>query len=120
MTYDGNNWTDVGWKNLLNMREVFDVDHIIIRPSVKTLKKLNKLAFIIMGDMNWHAHVGIMTVPMMEAFKRSIPLVFYGEHGYMDLSGQFAMNDFPEVTYRDRLEHFARGYEWTYFWIRRT
>lgn len=115
VTYDGNNWTDVGWKNLLNMREVFDVDHIIIRPSVKTLKKLNKLAFIIMGDMNWHAHVGIMTVPMMEAFKRSISLVFYGEHGYMDLSGQFAMNDFPEVTYRDRLEHFARGYEWTYF-----
>ena len=21
----------------------------------------------------------------------------------------------PEVTYRDRLEHFARGYEWNYF-----
>ena len=25
------------------------------------------------------------------------------------------MDDFPEVAYRDRLEHFARGYEWTYF-----
>ena len=25
------------------------------------------------------------------------------------------MDDFPEMTYRDRLEHFARGYEWTYF-----
>ena len=22
---------------------------------------------------------------------------------------------FPEVSYRDRLEHFARGYEWNYF-----
>ena len=25
------------------------------------------------------------------------------------------MDDFPEISYRDRLEHFARGYEWTYF-----
>ena len=25
------------------------------------------------------------------------------------------MNDFPEVSLRDRLEHFARGYEWNFF-----
>ena len=115
VTYDGNNWTEVGWRNLLRMREAFDVDHVLVRPSVSTLRKLNKAAFYVMGDMNWHAHVGIMTVPMSEATSRGIPLVFYGEHGYMDLSGQFNMNDFPEVTFRDRLEHFARGYEWTYF-----
>jgi len=115
VTYDGNNWTDVGWRNMVRMREAFDVDHILVRPSVATLKKLNKLAFVIMGDMNWHAHVGIMTVPMAEAARHKIPLVFYGEHGYLDLCGQFSMDDFPEVTYRDRLEHFARGYEWTYF-----
>jgi hypothetical protein len=86
-----------------------------VRPSTITLRKLNRLAFMIMGDMNWHAHVGIMTVPMVLAVDRRIPLVFYGEHGYLDLCGQFSMEDFPEVTYRDRLEHFARGYEWTYF-----
>jgi hypothetical protein len=42
------------------------------------------------------------------------PLVIWGEHGYLDLSGQFSMYDFPEMSYRDRLEHFARGYEWNY------
>ena len=115
VTYDGNNWTDVGWRNMLRMREAFDVDHLVVRPSVSTLKRLNRLAFQIMGDMNWHAHVGIMTVPMRVAAERGIPLVFYGEHGYLDLCGQFSLDDFPEVTYRDRLEHFARGYEWTYF-----
>lgn len=115
VTYDGNNWTDVGWRNMVRMREAFDVDHVVVRPSVTTLKKLNRLAFTIMGDMNWHGHVGIMTTPMMVAAERGIPLVFYGEHGYLDLCGQFSMDDFPEVTYRDRLEHFARGYEWTYF-----
>jgi N-acetyl sugar amidotransferase len=115
VTYDGNNWTDVGWRNMVRMREAFGLDHVLVRPSVETLKKLNRLAFVIMGDMNWHAHVGIMTVPMAVAMERQIPLVFYGEHGYLDLCGQFSMDDFPEVTYRDRLEHFARGYEWTYF-----
>jgi imidazoleglycerol phosphate synthase cyclase subunit len=115
VTYDGNNWTDVGWRNMIRMREVFDVDHIVVRPSVETLKKLNRQAFVIMGDMNWHGHVGIMTTPMKVAAQHQIPLVFYGEHGYLDLCGQFSMDDFPEVTYRDRLEHFARGYEWTFF-----
>jgi hypothetical protein len=100
---------------MLRMREVFGVDHVLVRPSVQTIIKLNRLAFVIMGDMNWHAHIGIMTVPMKVATEHKIPLVFYGEHGYLDLCGQFSMDDFPEVTYRDRLEHHGRGFEWSYF-----
>lgn len=115
VTYDGNNWTEPGWRNMVRMREVFGVDHVVVRPSVEVLKKLNKLAFLIMGDMNWHGHAGIMSVPMRVATRFRIPLVIYGEHGYLDLAGQFSMDDFPEVSYRDRLEHFARGFEWTYF-----
>ncbi len=115
VTYNGNNWTDVGWRNMLRMKEVFGVDHVLVSPSVDTLKKLNRLAFVVMGDMNWHAHVGIMTAPVRVAAEHRIPLVFYGEHGYLDLCGQFSMDDFPEISYRDRLEHFARGFEWTYF-----
>lgn len=115
VTYDGNNWTETGWRNLVRMREAFGVDHVMVRPSVDVLKKLNRLAFLVMGDMNWHAHVGIMTAPVRVAVQNRIPLVFYGEHGYLDLCGQFSMDDFPEISYRDRLEHFARGFEWTYF-----
>lgn len=115
VTYDGNNWTAEGWRNLLRMREVFDTEHVVIRPPANTLRRLNLASFLAMGDMNWHSHVGIMTVPMAEAIRRGIPLVIYGEHGYADLSGQFGIGDFPEVTYRHRLEHFARGFEWTYF-----
>ncbi len=115
VTYNGNNWTPVGWRNVNRMKEVFDVDHVMVSPSVGTLKKLNRLGFIVMGDMNWHAHVGITTAPVRVAVDRRIPIVIWGEHGYTDLSGQFSMNDFPEMSYRDRLEHFARGYEWNYF-----
>jgi N-acetyl sugar amidotransferase len=115
VTYDGNNWTPAGWRNMRRMREVFGVDHIVVRPGVEVLKKLNRRAFLTMGDMNWHAHLGITTVPVRVAVQNRIPLVIWGEHGYLDLCGQFSMDDFPEMSYRDRLEHFARGYEWTYF-----
>ena len=115
VTYNGNNWTDVGWRNMTRMKDVFGVDHVLVSPSVDTLKKLNRLAFTIMGDMNWHAHVGISTAPVALAARHRVPLVFYGEHGYLDLCGQFSMDDFPEISYRDRLEHFARGFEWNYF-----
>jgi imidazoleglycerol phosphate synthase cyclase subunit len=115
VTYDGNNWLDAGFHNMRRMREVFGADHVICAPSVQLLKKLNRLAFIVMGDMNWHAHIGITTAPVQVAAKYDIPLVIWGEHGYADLCGQFSLDDYPEMSYRDRLEHFARSYEWNYF-----
>jgi imidazoleglycerol phosphate synthase cyclase subunit len=114
VTYYGNNYTEAGERNLRRMAEVFDVDHIIYTPGIELLKKLNRLGFVVMGDMNWHNHVGIATLPLRIAAQNAIPLVVYGEHGYADLCGQFSMNDFVEWTYRNRLEHFARGYEWNY------
>lgn len=115
VTYDGNNWTPAGRRNVNRMKEVFDVDHVMVSPGVRTLVTLNRLAFVAMGDMNWHAHVGITTVPVRVAVQNRIPLVIWGEHGYLDLGGQFSFDDFPEMSYRDRFEHFARGYEWNWF-----
>ena len=114
VTYFGNNYTPAGLRNLHRMKDVFGVDHMVVYPSVETLKKLNRLGFIVMGDMNWHGHMGIATTPMRIAVKERIPLVIWGEHGEMDLSGQFAMNDFIEFTYRNRLEHEGRSFEWNY------
>ena len=114
VTYYGNNYTPAGERNLHRMAEAFDVDHIIYKPGVGLLKKLNRLGFKIMGDMNWHGHMGIATLPMKMAAIHKIPVVVWGEHGYADLCGQFSMNDFVEWSYRNRLEHFGRGYEWNY------
>ena len=114
VTYYGNNYTPAGERNLQRMAEAFDVDHIIYKPGVGLLKKLNRLGFKIMGDMNWHGHMGIATLPMKIAAIHKIPVVIWGEHGYADLCGQFSMNDFVEWSYRNRLEHFGRGYEWNY------
>src|SRR5688572_12251368 len=41
VTYHGNNYLDVGLRNLRRMREVFNVDHIFFSPPPELLKKLN-------------------------------------------------------------------------------
>lgn len=112
VTYNGNNWTKVGYENLHNMREAFSCDHIFVTPSIDVIKRMNRLCFRMMGDMNWHAHCGIFTVPYRVAVNYNIPLVFYGEHGFMDLGGMHSYNDFVEHTARYRKEHSLRGYDW--------
>lgn len=112
VTYHGNNYLPEGERNLKRMRHVFDVDHLIFRPSEILLKKLNLLTFRKMGDMNWQNHCGIFTYPVQIAAQHQIPLLIWGEHGYTELGGMYSMNDFPEMTAKYRLEHAQRGFDW--------
>ena len=112
VTYHGNNYLPEGEYNLLRMREVFDCDHIIVRPSVDVLIKMNRLGFKVQGDMNWHAHCGIFSAPIDVAVKYKVPLMMWGEHGFMDLGGMHSYNDFVEFTAKYRKEHALRGYDW--------
>lgn len=112
VTYHGNNYLPVGLRNLRNLRERFACDHIFYSPNVEALKKINRLCFRMMGDMNWHAHCGIFTYPVQVAVKHKIPLIIWGEHGFTDLAGMYSLNDRIEMTAKFRLEHAQRGYDW--------
>lgn len=115
VTYHGNNYMPEAQENLDRMRKVFDVDHIVVRPSEKSLAKMNRIGFRLQGDMNWHAHCGIFTVPIQIAARYKVPLILWGEHGFSDLSGMFALDDFNEFTFRDRVENSLRGFDWDSF-----
>ena len=112
VTYNANNWMKEGYENLHNMRDAFGCDHIFFTPSISLLKRLNKLCFKKMGDMNWHAHCGIQTYPYIIAVQHNIPLIIDGEHGFMDMGGMHSYSDYVELTQRFRLEHVQRGYDW--------
>lgn len=112
VTYHGNNYLEVGLRNLRNLRERFGCDHIFFSPNVQALVKLNRLCFRMMGDMNWHAHCGIFTYPVQIAVQHRIPLIIWGEHGFTDLAGMYSLNDRIEMTGKFRLEHAQRGFDW--------
>ena len=111
VTYHGNNFLPEGQRNLDRMREVFDVDHFVFGPGVNTLRKLNRLCFKKMGDMNWHAHAGIKTVPVRLAVQLNIPLIVWGEITWT-VSGMFSADDYVEYNKRTVMEHDLRGYRW--------
>jgi len=112
VTYHGNNYLPEGEFNLQRMREVFDCDHIIFKPSEAALIKMNRIGFKLQGDMNWHNHCGIFSLPIQVAVRFKVPLMLWGEHGFMDLGGMYSYNDFVEFTAKFRLEHAQRGYDW--------
>lgn len=112
VTYHGNNYTKTGLENLYNMQKVFGADHVFFTPSINLLKKMNRVCQRLMGDMNWHAHAGIFTYPIRVAVEKNVPLMIWGEHGFMDLGGMHSYKDLVEFTYRYRHEHCMRGYEW--------
>jgi hypothetical protein len=93
------------------MRNVFNADHIVFGPSVEVLKKLNRICFKKMGDMNWHAHCGITTYPIIAAVKFNIPIMIWGEIAG-DIYGMYEQDDFVEFNNRMRHEHALRGFEW--------
>ena len=104
MTYDGNNWLPEGIYNRNRMKHLFNVDHVMWSPSVEVMKKLNRIAFKKMGDMNWLNHCGIATAPIITAVQFKIPLLFWGETEW-DIAGMYQPDDYVEITARARHEH---------------
>jgi N-acetyl sugar amidotransferase len=111
VTYHGNNYLPEGDYNRDRMRHVFNADHLVFGPSVDVLKKLNRICFKKMGDMNWHAHCGIWTYAVQIAVKFNIPLMIWGEVIW-DISGMYDPDDFVEFSARVRHEHGLRQFEW--------
>ena len=115
VTYNENNEAEVGKRNIQRMKDVFGCDYINFTPSVHVLKKMNRVGLYKMGDTDMHAHMGINSVPIQIAAKFGVPLVIWGEHGFMDLGGMHSYSDMVEYTARYRKEHLLRGYDWEDF-----
>jgi len=115
VTYNENNETAIGQRNIQRMKEVFGCDYINVTPSIDVLKKMNRIGFRKMGDPDMHAHMGINAVPIQIAVRYGVPLIIWGEHGFMNLGGMHSYKDMVEYTARYRKEHLLRGYDWQDF-----
>ena len=79
VSYHGNNFLPEGQRNLDRMREALGVDQLMFGPNVETLRKLNRICFKKIGDMNWHAHAAANTVPLRVAVQFNVPLIVWGQ-----------------------------------------
>ncbi|MCW8863093.1 MAG: N-acetyl sugar amidotransferase, partial [Rhodospirillales bacterium] len=115
VTYNENNETDVGKRNIQRMKDSFGCDYYNATPSIDVLKKMNRVGLYKMGDPDMHCHMGINSVPIQMAVNLGIPLIIWGEHGFMNLGGMHSYKDMVEYTARYRKEHLLRGYDWEDF-----
>jgi N-acetyl sugar amidotransferase len=103
--------TPAGVRNLENLVEKSGCDLIRYTAGVDSVRRISRHMLHTVGDLTWHYHAGIRTVPFQVAVAYNIPLVVWGEHGFAELTGIVTLEDFVEFTRWTRKEHDMRGYE---------
>ena len=102
--------TPLGIRNLNNLVSKLGVDLIRLTASPESVRKIARYMVKKVGDITWHYHAGIMTVPFQMAVKYKVPLIIWPEH-YGELTGVFTLDDMVEFTKWVRQEHDMRGLE---------
>ena len=102
--------TPLGIRNLRNLVEKFEVDLVRFTVSPGSVRKLSRYMIKKVGDITWHYHAGIMTLPFQMAVQYRVPLIVWPEH-YGEQTGVFTLDDMVEFTKWVRQEHDMRGLE---------
>ncbi len=100
-----------GQRNLENLVERSGCDLIRYTAGLDSVRRIARHMLKTVGDLTWHYHAGIRTLPFQIATKFNIPLIVWGEHGFAELTGIVTLDDFVEFTRWTRKEHDMRGFE---------
>lgn len=111
VTYNKHYNTDIGIRNLANLRIKFDCDIMSLTVNPETVKKITRGTFRQFGSMYWHCIAGQTVYPVQMAVKFKIPLIIWGAHQGVDQVGMFSHTDEVEMTRKYRKEHDLMGYE---------
>ena len=111
VTYNKQYSTDVGLRNLANLRIKFDCDIMTLTVNPETVKKITRATFRKMGSIYWHCLAGQTVYPVQVAVKFKIPLIIWGAHQGVDQVGMFSHLNEVEMTRKYRKEHDLMGFE---------
>ena len=91
--------TDIGRRNILNLREL-GVDSLEFTPNPVVRRTIMRIALEEVGDIEWAEHCAIFGLPLRMAQDLGIGIVLYGENPQQEIStGQ---GDAPNATILDR------------------
>jgi N-acetyl sugar amidotransferase len=101
VTFSHNWFSEVGWYNLLNSLEQFNVDHIMFTPNRDLVNRVARRSLSGIGDACWHCHAGVGAFPLQVAVRFKIPLLVWGE-SIAESSGR--------ASYKNPVHKFDREY----------
>jgi N-acetyl sugar amidotransferase len=111
VTYNHAFNSPAGLRNLDNLISKSGCDLVRYTAGLDSVRRVSRHMLKTVGDITWHYHAGIRTLPFQVSVAYKIPWVVWGEHGYAELTGLVTLEDFVEFTKWTRKEHDMRGYE---------
>lgn len=111
VSYNRHYNTDLGIRNLANLRIAFDADLLQNTAQPQSVKAVARATLDRLGSFHWHALAGQTAFPAQTAVKMGIPLVIWGAHQGVDQVGMFSHLDAAEMSRRYRKEHDLMGVE---------
>ena len=99
--------TELGKKNLFNLRRAFEVDVLSWLKNPVMYRKLCIEGFKRVGDPEWPNHLGIFTVPVTIAVKFNIPLIIWGENSELEYGGPKHGRDLARIFDKRFLYEFG-------------
>ena len=109
VTYNKYYNTEIGIKNLSNLRIKFDSDILFQNVNPNKVKKITKFTLSKYGNIYWHCIAGQTVFPVQISIKYKIPLIIWGAHQGIEQVGMFSYLDEVEMTKRYRKDHDLFG-----------
>lgn len=103
--------TDLGIRNLSNLRIKFDCDILIQNVNPVSVKKITRTTFRNLGSIYWPCIAGQTVFPVQTSVDLKIPLIIWGAHQGTEQTGMFSHENEVEMTRRYRKDHDLMGYE---------
>ena len=107
VTFNHNWYSEAGKRNLWNILEKTNVDHIMFSPNHGLINRLARKSVHKIGDACWHCHMGVEAFPLKIAVAWNIPLLCYGESP-AEHSGRATYEEATKFDHDFFVQHSAR------------
>jgi N-acetyl sugar amidotransferase len=103
--------TEIGIKNLANLRIKFNCDILFQNVNPVSVKKITRKTLTNFGNMYWPVLAGSTVFPVQISVKYKIPLIIWGAHQGLEQVGMYSHTHNVEMARRYRKDHDLFGYE---------
>jgi N-acetyl sugar amidotransferase len=111
VTYNKYFNTELGIRNLANLRIRFDCDILTQNVNPVSVRKITGTTLRQFGSVYWHCLAGQSVFPVQTAVRYRVPLVIWGAHQGLEQVGMFSHEHEVQMTRRYRKDHDLMGVE---------
>lgn len=105
VTYNKYFNTELGIRNLANLRIRFDCDILVQNVNPVSVRKLTRAALRQFGSIYWHCLAGQTVFPVQTAVRYRVPLIIWGAHQGLEQVGMFSHEHEVQMSRRYRKDH---------------